>query len=256
MRLTSHPIVAVGLAIVFSGAGGSTTAQPGVKPNWLRMDTVRVKPEAWTEYRGIERDEILPALRKAGIPYRAAWVTAEFGHAYQLTLVQPMADFGMYDTGDSFTRSLAPREAERLRERVRRCVLSRETGALLQRADLSVSEAGKPFALVSTVSVAFGRDHDYETFLRGTLPAIRKAGIAYGVYQRVYGPTAWLLVQNLDSLNQLGQPTPGLFRAYGAEGAERRIGELTGVVTGMDRQVLRFDPELSFSSTPAPPAAR
>jgi hypothetical protein len=76
------------------------------------------------------------------------------------------------------------------------------------------------------------------------------------VYQRVYGPTAWLLVQNLDSLNQLGQPTPGLFRAYGAEGAERRIGELTGVVTGMDRQVLRFDPELSFSSTPAPPAAR
>ncbi len=258
MKSTSRPIAAflsVALAIVVASAGGSTNAQPAAAPTWLRVDTIRVKPESWAEYRAIERDEVIPALKKAGTPYRAAWTVAEFGPAYQLTLVRPVADFGIYDTGDSFSRSLGPREAERLRDRLRRCMLSRETAALLQRSDLSVVEAGRPFAVVSTLTVAIGRDQEYEAFLRETLPAVRKAGVAYGVYQRVYGPTAWLLVQNLDSLSQLAHPTPGLFRAYGQEEADRRLGQLSGVVTSVDREVLRFDPELSFSAPP-PPSAR
>lgn len=258
MRPTSAPVIAllsVGLAGAFVGAqepAGVQAAAP--TPTWLRVDTVRVKPELWSEYRDIERDEVIPALRKAGVPYRTAWTTAEFGTAYQLILVRPVSDFSAYDTGDSFSRSLAPREAERLRERLRRCVLSRQTAAVLQRSDLSVLEASRPFAVVSTISVAFGRDGEYEAFLRETLPALRKAGIVFGVYQRIYGPTAWLLVQNLDGLNQLGQPTRGLFRAYGQEGADRLITRLSGVVTSVDREVLRFDPELSFSlSQPTTP---
>jgi hypothetical protein len=254
MRPQSAPLIAllgIGLAGVFPRAQEQA---PTAAPTWLRVDTVRVKPEFWSEYREIERDEVMPALRKAGVPYRTSWTTAEFGAAYQLMLVRPVADFGIYDTGDSFSRSLAPREAERLRERVRRCLLSRQTSAVLQRSDLSILEGSHPFAVVSTINVAFGRDSDYEAFLRENLPILRKAGIVYGVYQRVYGPTAWLLVQNLDSLSQLGQPTSGLFRAFGRAEADRRLEQLSGVVTSVDREVLRFDPELSYSlAQPASP---
>src|SRR5687768_3853059 len=72
------------------------TQQGGTKPavaqNWLRIDTMQVKPEMWTEYRTLERDEVIPALRKAGVASRAAWTTAEFGSTYELVLVRPISN--------------------------------------------------------------------------------------------------------------------------------------------------------------------
>jgi len=235
-------------------AGAQNTAPPaGAAQNWLRIDTVQVKPESWTEYRRIERDEVIPALRKAGVPSRAAWRTAEFGATYEMVMVRPVPDFGQYDAGDSFS-ALAPKDAERLRERLRRCLRSRDSAALLQRSDLSVGETGRPFAVVTTLTTAPGRGGDYEAFLRETLPEVKQAGVILGVYQRVYGqPTAWLLVQNLDSLRELAQPPGGLFRAFGQEGADERIRQLSGILTSVERKVFRFDPELSFSFPAATP---
>lgn len=250
MRYTSAPVtslVSAGIVIVLAGSGGPARAQIGTAQTWLRVDTVQVKPEMWTEYRDLERDEVIPALRKAGVRYRASWRTAEFGSTYEVVLVRPVADFGEYDTGDSFSKALPPREAERLRERLRRCLLGRETTALLQRSDLSVGETGRPFIVVTTLSVATGRAADFEGFLRETLPDLKKAGIVFGVYQRVYGaPTAWLLVENVESLGGLAQPT-ALFRAFGQEGGDTVASRLTGIVNSVERRVLRYDPELSFS---------
>lgn len=255
----------VAFAFVLSGARDAAwtqtarpaAAQAAAGPVWLRIDTVQVKPEMWTEYRALERDEVIPALRKAGVRSRAAWTTAEFGSTYEIVLVRPLADFGDYDTGDSFGRALAPRDAERLRDRLRRCLLGRDSAAALQRADLSVGETGRPFAVVTTVAVAPGRGPDYEDFLRETLPAVRKGGIVFSVYQRIYGqPAAWLLVQNLDSLRELAQAPNAFFRALGQDDAERRLGTLAGIVTSVERKVFRFDPELSFSFPAEGPAGR
>jgi hypothetical protein len=232
-------------------------AQPTAVQNWLRIDTVQVKPEMWTEYRTLERDEVIPALRKAGVASRAAWTTAEFGSTYEIVLVRPISDFREYDSGDSFSRALGPREAERLRDRLRRCLSSRDSAAVLVRSDLSVEETGRPFAVVTTVSVAPGRGPEYEEFLRANLPEVKKAGVVYGVYQRIYGQqTAWLLVQNLESLRELSQAPSGFFRAFGQDDAERRLGKLAGVVTAVERKVFRYDPELSFAFPGAADAAR
>jgi hypothetical protein len=258
--LSSRWLVAVATAalVVLLGAYGRAGAQAGktqtngVPPapaqTWLRIDTVQVKPEMWTEYRTLERDEVIPALRKAGVRSRAAWTTAEFGSTYELVLVRPVSNFAEYDSGDSFSRALGPRESERLRERLRRCLLSRDSAAVVQRSDLSVGETGRPFVVVTTLTVAPGRGPEYEDFLRDTLPEVRKAGIVFGVYQRIYGQqTAWLLVQNLDSLGELALAPSGFFRAFGEENAERRLSKLSGIVTSVERKVFRFDPELSFS---------
>lgn len=238
----------IGVVVVFIlGARGTQSwAQTAGERTWLRVDTVQVKPEMWTEYREIERDEVIPALRQAGVTSRSAWRTAEFGSTYELVLVRPVEDFGVYDSGDSFSR-LAPREAERLRERLRRCLVSRESAAILVRSDLGVGETGRPFAVVTTMTVAPGRGQDYENFLRETLPSLRKAGVIFGVYERRFGqPSAWLLVENIDSLRELTLPS-ALDRAFGEEGAGRLVERLSGILTSIERKVLRFDPELSFS---------
>lgn len=259
MRHTSAlftSLVGAGIAIVLAGTGGPAGAQTGAQ-TWLRVDTVQVKPDMWTEYRDLERDEVIPALRKAGVRFRAAWRTAEFGSAYEVILIRPIADFGEYDVGDSFSKALVPREAERLRERLRRCVLSRESSALLQRSDLSVGETGRPFIMITTFDVAPGRGGEFEAFLRETLPQVKKkTEIVFSVYQRVYGQqAAWLLVQNLASLRELTEPS-GLLQTFGEEGADRMISRLSGVVTSIERKALRFDPELSFSVPGRPDAVR
>lgn len=248
IRLASLLTAGLAALVVFVWEGAPVRAQSGGEQTWLRSDLVHVKPEMWTEYREIERDEVIPALRKGGVPYRAVWRTAEFGDTYEILMVRPIVDFGEYDTGDSFAKVLAPRDAERLRERIRRCLVGRESTALLQRSDLGVAEAGLPFAVVTTLSVAPGRSIDYEAFLRETLPEAKNAGVAFGVYQRVYGRhTAWLLVENIASLSELSRPG-GLFRAFGQESADKLISRLTGIVTQVERKVLRYDPELSFSA--------
>jgi hypothetical protein len=250
-RLSCLVVAVAVIALVVSLADArlrAQSAQSSAGQSWLRIDTVQVKPEMWNEYREIERDEVIPALRKAGVRSRAAWRTAEFGTTYEIVLVRTLSDFAEYDSGDSFSKGLGPREAERLRERLRRCLLSRESAALMLRSDLSVGETGRPFAVVTTLGVAPGRGPEYEDFLRATLPEVRKAGIVFGVYQRMYGQqTAWLLVQNLDSLRELSEAPSGFFRVFGQEDAERRLAKLTGVVTSVERRVFRFDPELSFS---------
>jgi len=244
------------VALAVAMVGTRATAQQATPQTWLRIDTVQVKPDAWEEYREIERDEVIPALRKAGVSSRAAWRTAEFGSTYEVVLVRPVPDFTQYDAGDSFSQALGPREAQRLRERLRRTLARRDSAAILQRSDLSVGETGRPFAVVTTLTVAPGRGADYEAFLRDTLSDVRAAGVVFSVYQRVYGqPAAWILVQNLDSLSALAEPG-GLFRAYGQEGADERIAGLRDIVTSVERKVFRFDPELSFSFPGVAGAAR
>ena len=254
-RLSRTVVIALvaGLCVTFSAdvfpvrAQQAQPAQPA-QQSWLRVDTLQVKPELWEEFRQIERDEVIPALRGIGIPSRSAWRTAEFGSTFEVLLVRPIADFAEYDRGDTLGAALGPRQAERQRERWRRTLVSRDSAALLVRADLSVGETSQPFIVQTTVDVAPGRGPEYEQFLRETLPSMREAGANFGIYQRVYGqPTAWILVQNFETLSELGRPG-GLFRAYGEEGAERVFARLAGVVRSVERKVFRFDPELSFAS--------
>lgn len=241
--------------LLLGGAALGRAQQEAPRQQWLRLETVQIKPERWAEYRAIYRDEVIPALRKGGVPSQAAWRTAEFGSTYEVVLVTPFQDFAFFDSGDLFSRVMEPRDAERLREKLRRCIDRRSIAALRQRSDLSAGEELRPFAVVSSVSVAPGQNLAFERFLRDTLPGVAKAGVVFGVYERVYGePAAWILVQNLDSLRELSQPD-ALQRGFPTDASSRLSAELSGILTGIERRVFRYDPELSFAFPSAAPPA-
>ena len=231
------------------GLGGSAGAQDGSA--WMRVDIVQVLPDKLDDYIELQQEEVNPALQRAGVPYRSDWRTAEFGNTYERLFVTPIDNLADYDTGGPLTRGLDPDRLARIRDRVRRCTMSRQSYAMRYHPELSVlvdDVSGLSLARVATIQIAPGRTADWEAFLQENLPTFRDADIVFGVYERVFGPgpTVWQIVENHSSYVALEQPSI-LERTFGDQAAAVAA-RLSGIVTTIERTVLRYDAELSYSA--------
>ena len=212
----------------------------------MRVNIVQVKPERLSDFNKLYRDEINPALRRAGVPWRSVWQTGEFGETYERHFITPMASFAELDAGGPLGRVL---------EKLRRAIDRRQSYAVLYRADLSVESddvSGFPIARVTNLQVAPGRSAEFEALLRENLETYRAAGVVFGVYQRQFGPgpVVWQIVENLRSYAELARG--GILRAFGDESG-RMVSQMGGLLLGIERTVLEFDPTLSFAAVAEPP---
>ncbi len=245
-------VVVTLLVVVETMVGSGLRAQDA--SDWLRVNVVRVVPERLDDYIELQLNEVTPGLQAARIPWRSVWRTAEFGNSYELTFVTPLGDLADYDIGGPLARVMEPERFQRLVDRLRRFTVSRQSYAIRYRADLSVEsdEVGSLFlARVTTVEIAPGRGPEWTAFLEQRLPQFRGANLVFGVYERMFGPapTSWQIAENHASFTELAQP--GIIaRAFGDQ-ADAVTAEIAGVVVSVQRTVLRYDPELSYSSIPA-----
>ncbi len=222
--------------------------------SWWRVDVVRVKPERLSDFIKLNQDEINPALQKAGVPWRSAWQTGEFGETYERLFITPIANLEELDSGGPLGRVLEPRAFDRLHEKLRRAIDRQQSYAVRYRADLSVESddvSGLAIARVANVEVAPGRDAEFEAFLRQNLETFREAGVVFGVYQRQFGPgpVVWQIVENLRSYSDLGRGT--ILRAFGSEAGAAASG-LAGVIRSVERTVIAYDSALSFTGVARP----
>lgn len=220
---------------------------------WMQVDIVNVVPNEFDDYVEAQLEDVNPALQRAGVPWRSVWRVAEFGNSYELQLVTPMTSLAQYDTGGPLARVLEPDRRLRLIDQLRRMTVSRKRYAIRYRPDVSVEAdevGGLSLARVTTVEIAPGRNADWERFMTSALPAFSGANLVFGVYERVFGPgpASWLIVENYSSFAQLEQPSL-LVRAFG-EDADAASAQVAGVVTSIERTVLRYDAELSYSAIP------
>ncbi len=244
-------VVSVVAVALVAGAELSQAQDAG---SWVIVDIVQVKPEKLRDFEKLYRDEINPALRKAGVPWRHVWQTGEFGETYERHLITPMASFAELDAGGPLRRVLEPREYDRVIEKLRRSIDRRQSYAVLYRADLSVESedvSGFPIARVTSLQVAPGRGAEFEALLRENLETFRAAGVVFGVYQRQFGPgpVVWQIVENLRSYAELERG--GILRAFGDESG-RVASQLAGVLVSVERTVLKYDPTLSFTAVAEP----
>ena len=242
----------LGLAAALSvGSPAAALAQEGT---WMRAQIVQVRPDKLDDFIELYRDEINPALRRAGVPWRSAWQSGEFGNVYERLFVEPLASFADLDGGGALARGLDARQLDRVLDRLREYTESRRTYAVLYRSDLSVESddvSGLSIARLSNVQVAPGRGAEFEAFLRTNLDNFREAGVVFGVYQRVFGPgpAVWQIVENLRSYGELARGT--ILRAFGDE-REQAAADLAGIVTSVERVVLEYDDELSYRTVTPP----
>jgi len=216
---------------------------------WYRVNIVQVRPDKLDDFIELYQEEINPALQLAGVPWRSAWETGEFGDTYQRTFVEPMASFTELDLGGPLARSLDRPQRERVLAKLREYTDSRESFAVLYRADLSIESedvSGLPIARLTSLHIAPGRSGEWEAFLRENRDSFRAAGVVFGIYQRQFGPgpVVWQIVENLRSYAQLERG--GILRAFGDEATDQVVRGLSGVITSVERTVLAYDLALSY----------
>lgn len=245
-------LVQRGMAAGLVLALGALVAAPEARAQdevWYEVDIVQVKPERLDDFNELYLEEINPALQRAGVPWRSAWVTGEFGSIYERLFVHPLSGFGVLDAGGPLARALSARQLDRVLGKLREYTDSRQSYAVLYRGDLSVESddvSGLPIARVTNLEIAPGRASAFEAFLTNNLDNFRAAGVIFGIYHRQFGPgpVVWQIVENLRSYDELSRG--GILRAFGDADAARALDELAGVITSVERTILEYDVSLSY----------
>ena len=240
----------------------SGAAPQGPPPLRSAVTTTQVKPDMLTTWQDLIRNEAVPALKKAGVPWR--WVFANSplgGPGFTFVTVTPIANYAQYDQPNPLQRALGVEGLAKYNAKLRPTIVSTSTviHRLIENASLqSFSITPPSLARVATMQLLPGKGQEFAAITTAEfLPALKKAGVTdYLVFATDYGApnTQRTVITMLAKYADLDGPPP-LNRALGAEGAQQLNQKRGALVASTEATVLRFVPELSYGA-PARPSTR
>lgn len=236
---------------VLAGAQTQGAGQPAA-PRRISVTITKVKPDMVDAYHAIIRDELMPAQKKAGLPWRATYRPAIYGDAFTFIAVLPVANYAQFDQSSPVQKALGDRAAK-FNQRTRQMILSRETIGQTVQPEFSIESGSMthaPLILVQQRKLLPGRAVEFNQLLTSQiLPAYRKVGITdFWMHATNFGaPLGRTSVRPIASFAELDSPSP-LAKALGAEGAQKITQQLTAVTDTVETTVMRLVPELSYTT--------
>lgn len=216
-----------------------------------RVTITHVRPDMLTEWVDLQKNEVVPALKKAGEKTRTVYVSGLFGTSYEYVTITPIESFAQFDGDSPILKTLGPAPAARLGEKLRKCTVSSQSFLITSVDDLSnVQDPDQPpKILVSTrLRVVTGKTQDFETFIKtDVLPVYKKAKVGYLVTRRGLGANSndFVLSTVYSKYADL-EGGPVLTKALGAEGAAKVLAKLSGVANLVEQIVRNRVDDLSF----------
>ncbi len=233
--------LAVNLSTICFAQSASTT---------VRATVTHVKADMLNEWLDLQKNEVVPALKKAGVKTRTVYVSGLFGTAGEYVTVQPFEKYADFDGESPTTKALGAAGAARLNEKLRKCLLSQNSYALNRLADISNVIDGPPAPVLVTVRyrIAPGRMQDFQNLVKSDiLPVYKKAKVGLIVNQRGPGAntadvtmsTAYSKMADLDG-------GPLLVKQLGQDGANKINAKFLGIRTLIEVVVRNRVADLSF----------
>ncbi|MBI3472560.1 MAG: hypothetical protein HY013_14490 [Candidatus Solibacter usitatus] len=217
-----------------------------------RVTITHVKPEMQNEWVDLQKNEVIPALKKAGVKSRRVSSTALFGNAYEYAIVTPLDKFADFDAGNPLTRALGPERSARLQEKLRKCVIGTHSFLSTSMPELSIprtSQTPPRIVVMTRVRVAAGKAQEWESYVKNEiLPVYKKGNVTgYTVSRRSLGANLndRVLSTSYNSYAELDAGTH-LTRLLGAEGAAKVLAKGAGLSTVIETIVRSPVADLSF----------
>jgi hypothetical protein len=236
----------------------TSTAQTAAPRRWFYIVESTLKPGVASEYYEFRAKERLPALKKAGYKHQEFWVSA-IGEMGKMFTVEPCDDLSIFGQDQNrLTKALGEDGARALGQKTWQYLANGAHTWLLQsRPDLSwmsSTSMSPKFAIVARMTIARGRQLEFETYIKDFhLNVVKKSGaLGYSLSNVIYGgnPLDYVSVTYFNSFAELEKNDPGrnsvATRAVGAEAVQKNANRLNGVMIDFERNILRFRPELSI----------
>lgn len=240
-------------------AQGQTAASTAALERVL-VTITHVKPEMVPDYQAAVSAEGIPALKKAGVPWRHTYRTGPFGDFGVFVAVQPVTGMAQFDQPGAIPRMLGEPAATRYAARTRSMIVSQKQILQTFQPALSIrSNIAEPAKLivVEDVQLYSGKGQAFAELTSSKIvPALNKAGVKdFWVYNTTWGGPAGsrTLVEPIESYAALEAPLALLQRLegiIGTEAAQRISAERSALVEHAERTVLRLVPELTFTTQP------
>jgi hypothetical protein len=248
-----------GAAALAFGQNNSNSAAAGGQ--LLEISIVTLKPDKVAEYERIQKEEVNPALKKAGMAARYFFKGGAFGESYVYGTAIPVQNLAFFDGKRPLERVLGKFAADALVARINACHASKRVFTSRQVPDLCWGQTFSPVAVVVTHQIAPGRSQEFLAYLRAhEMPVIRKSSVlGFAVEEIVLGSAAdtvvtlgfWRSYADLDK-------GPAAMEVLGREGYEKLRQKIpAGVLVARETRVIEFQPDMSFgpSVSPSPSTA-
>jgi hypothetical protein len=249
-------VVSTLLSVLAGAHDAAAQGKPEVSRELVVMSVIDIKPDLTSEFGALQADA-MAAQRAGGQAWRETWHTATFGYPYRVIVLSPVAGLDHFDSQSYTAKGVGAAAAASINERARRMIAHQQIVLLQRRPDLGLGARPPKSTLgvVSYINVAPGRETEFEQLLETEVhAALRKVGVGYyGVSRVVYGgdTTQYVTLLTFESFGDLGRGHP-LERALGADGLSTLQRKLAGVITTLERHVIRLNEALSFVQTPTP----
>ncbi len=222
-------------------------------PAWLSITVVRVKPEMVAEFQNFMKTTTNPALRKGGLKWREVWQnTPAAGNNFEYVITAPVDKLAEFDGPNALERALGSDGFAAWSVKAGSFVTEVRRYIIRTRPDLSnfVKRTGPPkLAVVQTIEVAHNRNRAFEHYTKNDYaPVMAKAGVTFLVAQTVFGGDGneYVTITLRESFADLDKG-PVARQVLGAVEAQNLLMKLpAGTINHLERNILRFVPELSI----------
>jgi hypothetical protein len=239
-------VAALGAGAVFAqppAAGGVTR---------LLITTYRVKPDHVATWIGLQEDEVVPALKKAGVETRAVYRTV-LGETSEFQVRRPISGFEVYDVPSPLQRALGADKAADLEARLAACVESVRVHVENRQNEFFVDPGDAPVQFASKYRALPGKAGAYTVYFReNMLPVFKKAkedgtfsGLDYTVSQ--HGGEWGLITLNMyypDFAPLDGEPP--VAKTLGPQRTRELLAKGQGLIDPLEWIVRRRVARLSF----------
>ena len=238
---------AAAVALCFAGVVWAQSGPPPAARSQVVL--VHVKSDMLNEWMDLQKNELVPVQKKAGLATRTTYQTV-FGNTNEFLIVTPLGKFAEFDGPGYLEHALGAAGAARLAAKLQKCTESRQVFISNALPELSSAPAGQLPALgvFTRVRVATGRLEDYEALVKSEiLPIYKKAEVGMTVSRRGLGANANDVVQ-ISWLNKMADIDLGspITRALGPAGGAKLLAKTAGMATLVEQVVRRRVPDLSY----------
>lgn len=169
---------AVGIAVlVFAAAPThSLSQQTGAVPNTRSyVQVIRLKPDMVNEWIALQRDEVIPAQKKAGVKSRTTLVT-QVGNSFEYTILTPFPTWAGFDEPPPLVRALGAEGAAAVNAKLRKSILT-QSSYMTNRVDsLTIPAPDAPVWRIAVRRALPGKMAEFVAYYRAeVLPGLRKA---------------------------------------------------------------------------------